>query len=69
MLPYTIIFYELASPKHFLHEMNYREVAYIAIYSVPALIIVYPLAAMYVLSSYNVRVLSNSQLASSGTDR
>ena len=28
----------------------------------PALIIVYPLAAMYVLSSYNVGVLNNSQL-------
>ena len=29
---------------------------------VPALVIVYPLAAMYVLSLYNVEVLNNSPL-------
>ena len=39
--------------------MNNHHVAYIIGASI---IIVYPLAAMYVLSLYNVRVLNNSQL-------
>ena len=39
--------------------MNNRQVVYII---EPVFIIVYPLAAMYALSSYNVGVLNNSQL-------
>ena len=44
----------------FLREMNNRYIAYIIGASIN--IIVYPLAAMYVLSLHNVGVLNNLQL-------